>query len=364
MASSPASAIAFFYTVFRPAWDSSRRRSSTPATRPRSCAKNWPVIAGLFARAGQEPPPRLSDPEIERFEAVTALAVRLRAHIERDRRSRVIESVHDPEGQGRIGLSLERLLAGLSIIGLAREDALRLIDEIALASTPPIRRRAFGLLSPTPRTTREIALALQLPTTTVHRALEDLFANGLALRGRQTDAEGVEKKGGADLWRVDPRWAGKCPGIGGFSQENSPVRAPPETLSRNNTRVVMGGDGSLNGYLKISEYHFERDCGIDPISAANSLTEQDFRAKNGQKQPISGAGASTRGRPAAPGGKTPPDVIVTGARRGGVLFVLDPERPLFTLEWRGPFDPLINDAIKDNYAAILAWLIHEAGGGR
>jgi len=35
---------------------------------------------------------------------------------------------------------------------------------------------------------------------------------------------------------------------------------------------------------------------------------------------------------------------------------------LFTLEWRGPSNPMIECAIRDNYEAVLAWLIREAEG--
>jgi hypothetical protein len=45
------------------------------------------------------------------------------------------------------------------------------------------------------------------------------------------------------------------------------------------------------------------------------------------------------------------------------VFDLDSEHSLFTLEWRGPFDPLIDEAIRGNYEAILAWLIREAEAG-
>jgi hypothetical protein len=53
--------------------------------------------------------------------------------------------------------------------------------------------------------------------------------------------------------------------------------------------------------------------------------------------------------------------LVASARAEGVIFVLDSERTLFTLEWRGPEDRLIEETIKGNYDAILAWLVHEAG---
>jgi hypothetical protein len=57
-----------------------------------------------------------------------------------------------------------------------------------------------------------------------------------------------------------------------------------------------------------------------------------------------------------------PSAIVAAAREKGVVFVLDPERSLFTLEWRGPDDRLIEEEIRDDYEEILAWLIREAEG--
>ena len=56
----------------------------------------------------------------------------------------------------------------------------------------------------------------------------------------------------------------------------------------------------------------------------------------------------------------PTEVIVAMARGRGVVFTLDPEHTLFTLEWRGPSTPMIECAISDNYEAVLAWLIREA----
>jgi hypothetical protein len=103
-------------------------------------------------------------------------------------------------------LCLERLFAGLNAIGLDRETALRMIEDIALASVPPIRRRAFELLGETPATTREIAQVLKLPTNTARRVLEDLAAQGLAVRERSKGNDGEEKKTGADRWSVDPDW--------------------------------------------------------------------------------------------------------------------------------------------------------------
>src|SRR5262249_34376003 len=137
---------------------------------------------------------------------VVSLAVRLRAHVNRDRYSREIESIHGAEGPGRLGLSLERLFAGLNAIGLPRDKALFIVEDVALASTPPIRRHAFELLTATPPAPPAIAKALNLPTTAARRTLEELTAHGLAVRTRDKTDDGEEKKTGADLWHLDPEW--------------------------------------------------------------------------------------------------------------------------------------------------------------
>jgi hypothetical protein len=163
------------------------------------------AVAELFATKLQEPA-RLSDFELLRLENVVLLGVRLRAHVTRDRFSREIESIHGAEGPGRLAISLERLFAGLVAIGLSREQALGVTEDVALDSVPPVRRHAFELLTENPTPTRTIAKALRLPTTTTHRALEDLAAQGLATRSRAASEDGTEKGGGADLWRLDREW--------------------------------------------------------------------------------------------------------------------------------------------------------------
>ena len=57
----------------------------------------------------------------------------------------------------------------------------------------------------------------------------------------------------------------------------------------------------------------------------------------------------------------PPEVVVAAAREAGVVFQLAPEGDLFTLEWRGPVDPVIDEAIRANYEVILDLLRREAG---
>jgi hypothetical protein len=139
--------------------------------------------------------------------------VRLRGPIERDRRTREVEAVYGAEGTARIGLALERLLAGMSVLGVKRSAALCAIRDVALDSVPPIRRKAYeylgsndcrwetrdadGKLTDCGYSTSSIAVRLGLPTNTVRRALEDLAAYDVLERTRQG-------AGKPDLWAVRP----------------------------------------------------------------------------------------------------------------------------------------------------------------
>jgi hypothetical protein len=150
------------------------------------------AVMRLFAGRQAEPRP-ISDDEIKRLDQVVLLAVRLRGAIERDRQSREIEAVYGPEGTARLGLSLERLLAGLDTLGVERTTAMAVVETVALDSVPPLRRKAYEYLrkardltgSFALASTANVAEALGLPTITVRRILEDLAAYDLVERQGQ-----------------------------------------------------------------------------------------------------------------------------------------------------------------------------------
>jgi hypothetical protein len=50
-------------------------------------------------------------------------------------------------------------------------------------------------------------------------------------------------------------------------------------------------------------------------------------------------------------------VVVRAAEAAGYGFIIHPDRRGFTLELKGPREALIDEAISDNYDAVLAWLI-------
>jgi hypothetical protein len=100
----------------------------------------------------------------------------MRGPIGRDRHSRELEHVFGAEGTGRLGLTLERLLAGLDTLGIDRNTALGVIEAVAMDSVPPLRRRAYEWLlerkdgAAAFTATQNVAEAMGLPSNTVRRA--------------------------------------------------------------------------------------------------------------------------------------------------------------------------------------------------
>ena len=77
------------------------------------------AVTRLFARRRTEAS-QIDDEEMQAIGKAIALAVRLRGAVARDYRSREIEAIFGAEGTARIGLALERLLAGLETLGMDR----------------------------------------------------------------------------------------------------------------------------------------------------------------------------------------------------------------------------------------------------
>jgi hypothetical protein len=155
------------------------------------------------------PDPRPLDKEsseFKRLNRVINLVVRLRGATERDHYSRELLTIYGAEGTGRIGLALERLLAGLDTLGVPRTIALGVVMRVAFDSTPPVRRSIYKYLcTPLPgttrkgplpqRTTTDVGNKLGLPTSTVRRSLEDLASYGLVKEQSQC-------QGRASLWQA------------------------------------------------------------------------------------------------------------------------------------------------------------------
>jgi hypothetical protein len=163
------------------------------ATTQQMRAELAEAVARLFAGRRPEAQP-ISQDEVRSIGEAISLVVRLRGAVERDRRTREVEAIYGAEGTARIGLSLERLLAGLDTLGVARERAMEVVLSVAMDSVPPLRRQAYDCVRKYRDVeTADVAIELGLPTTTVRRVLEDLTAYGLITRRSQG-------QGKADLW--------------------------------------------------------------------------------------------------------------------------------------------------------------------
>jgi hypothetical protein len=164
------------------------------------------AVTALFADRRTKPQP-ISDDEIARIDRVISLVVRLRGAVERDRHSREMEAVYGAEGTARIGLALERLLAGLDTLGVERGTALAVVESVARHSVPPLRLAAYDHLWKARdltgefdwRKTAQVAQAMRLPTNTVRRVLEDLTAYDLVERKATGEKE---KDNASHQWRA------------------------------------------------------------------------------------------------------------------------------------------------------------------
>jgi len=153
--------------------------------------------------------PRLDNVEQNRMIALATLAVRCRSAVERDGHSREVELIPDSEAPGRLALALSRLLGGMSIVGIHRVEAWRVVQKVALDCMPALRRKVFAMLTTKegPVDTADVATEIRYPTQTTRRALEDLTAHGVVTRLSQG-------QGKADLWELSHWSQRKCQDAG------------------------------------------------------------------------------------------------------------------------------------------------------
>src|SRR5262249_44234052 len=170
-------------------------RQANRATQLR--ARLVEAVTNLFAIP--LPTPRdISDKEIKWLDDILQIAVRLRGGVKRDYRTRELEDIYGAEGPARFGKALERVLAGLDCLGVKRSKARKVVRTIAFDSVPPNRLRVYRHLKkiePAYADSSTVAKAVDLPTITTRRVLEELVVYGLAERTSQGP-------GKADLWRT------------------------------------------------------------------------------------------------------------------------------------------------------------------
>jgi hypothetical protein len=153
------------------------------------------AATGVFAGEQRSPRP-LSQDERRRLIALVSFVVRARSPVERDGYRREIELVPEPEAPTRLAKVLARMLAGLDSIGVERGLAWRVVLKAGLDCVPKLRLQVVALLAEHDElTTPKIAEALDYPTSTTKRTLEDLTAHKVARRTSRGE-------GSADTWRL------------------------------------------------------------------------------------------------------------------------------------------------------------------
>jgi hypothetical protein len=140
--------------------------------------------------------PMTSEGIRERLIQLSILAVVARSPIERDRHTREITLIPDPEAPARVTKALGKLYAALRAVGVPSTRAWALVRKIAFDSMPKLRYALIkALAEKSAQRASELAIGIHHPTQTTKRALEDLV--GLKLVEREK-IPGVR----ADLWSL------------------------------------------------------------------------------------------------------------------------------------------------------------------
>jgi DNA-binding HxlR family transcriptional regulator len=168
------------------------------------------AVAGLLAHLDYSTAPELTDDLAPVIKGVATFVARSRSPVEWDYKQTSIELVGDPESPTRLVKALDRLRAGLLLIGVEPAEVRRLLVKVALDSIPKPRRLVLDHLLEQPglTTTKALAAKLDLPTKTVGRRLSELAAHGMVKRHAGADLKGDDDDydGRADYWELTP-WA-------------------------------------------------------------------------------------------------------------------------------------------------------------
>jgi hypothetical protein len=153
------------------------------------------VTRFLAGRSFADVRPTASPAMREHLIRLAMLTVVARSPIERDRHTRDITLIPDPEAPARATKVIGKLWAALRAIGVPDQRAWELVRKLGFDSMPKLRQQLLRTLAvaPMPKSTPELAIALAHPTQTTRRALEDLAGHKLVQR---------EKGKKADLWTL------------------------------------------------------------------------------------------------------------------------------------------------------------------
>lgn len=166
-------------------------------------------------------PHELTDTIKGRIAALGSYVAAARSPVDRDHQGE-IRLVLDAEAPTRIVKMLAQLWRAAGLLGLDAEDAWAVVERVGMDSIPKLRLSALRYLRAciSAATTTEIAEAVEHPSRTTRRALEDLTAHRVVER----DAGGSGK---ADRWMLTERaqqWLDRLSGT--LPDPSDPTHSP------------------------------------------------------------------------------------------------------------------------------------------
>jgi hypothetical protein len=123
---------------------------------------------------------------------LTDIVTRARTGVARDRQTRDILYLPEPEAPTRLAKQLAQLLVSLLVIGVEEEEAWRLVHKVGWDCVPAVRSSVMRLLarySGEELTRADLQEKTGLPETTVRRVEEDLVVLGLAGHRKESDSQ-------------------------------------------------------------------------------------------------------------------------------------------------------------------------------
>ncbi|MCA1379840.1 MULTISPECIES: hypothetical protein [Bradyrhizobium] len=151
------------------------------------------AVAGLMSGIDTSQPYELTNDDETTIVEAAELVTLARTGVEVDYRGDVIDA-HDAEAPTRLAKQLTQILRGAMAIGMAHDDAMRLVKRCARDSMPQLRLLVLKDVATHPHSpVMEIRRRLQKPRTTIDRTLQALHILGLLVceekeivRGNQT----------------------------------------------------------------------------------------------------------------------------------------------------------------------------------
>ncbi len=148
------------------------------------------VVQGLLNNVDTSSVPNeLPEEEEVHIRGLSLWLTRCRTPVVRDRYTRDIDFLPEPEAPPRVALMLLRLLHGLRVIGVSEPDVWRILGKIATDCMPRIRQHVLRVLGTAPLsrswTSAEVSEASGCPRSSITRALEDLNLIGVVSRSKR-----------------------------------------------------------------------------------------------------------------------------------------------------------------------------------